>query len=57
VALMGQQLAERFYARFCRMGAFAENVTVPARIACSLPDSMPFAYAALIEALFIRFIQ
>ena len=33
------------------MGAFAEYVTVPARIAYSLPDNMPFAHAALIEAV------
>ena len=36
---------------FRRMGAFAEFVTVPARIAYTLPDSMPFAHAALIEAV------
>lgn len=36
---------------FRRMGAFAEFVTVPARIAYRLPDSMPFAHAALIEAV------
>lgn len=36
---------------FRRMGAFAEYVTVPARIAYSLPDNMPFEYAALIEAV------
>ena len=35
---------------FRRMGAFAEYVTVPARIAYALPESMPFAHAALIEA-------
>jgi L-iditol 2-dehydrogenase len=35
---------------FRRMGAFAEYVAVPARIAYSLPASMPFAHAALIEA-------
>jgi len=35
---------------FRRMGAFAEYVTVPARIAYNLPDTMPFAHAALIEA-------
>ncbi|HEX3893506.1 MAG TPA: galactitol-1-phosphate 5-dehydrogenase [Terracidiphilus sp.] len=35
---------------FRRMGAFAEYVTVPARIAYALPDTMPFAHAALIEA-------
>jgi L-iditol 2-dehydrogenase len=36
---------------FRRMGAFAEYVTVPARIAYPLPDNMPFANAALIEAV------
>ena len=36
---------------FKRMGAFAEYVTVPARIAYKLPDGMPFAHAALIEAV------
>jgi L-iditol 2-dehydrogenase len=36
---------------FRRMGAFAEYVTVPARIAYPLPDSLPFAHAALIEAV------
>ncbi len=36
---------------FRRMGAFAEYVTVPARIAYLLPESMPFAHAALIEAV------
>ena len=36
---------------FRRMGAFAEYVTVPARIAYSLPDNMTFAHAALIEAV------
>jgi L-iditol 2-dehydrogenase len=36
---------------FKRMGAFAEYVTVPARVAYSLPDGMPFAHAALIEAV------
>jgi len=35
---------------FRRMGAFAEYVTVPARIVYALPDKMPFAHAALIEA-------
>lgn len=35
---------------FRRMGAFAEYVTVPARIAYALPHNMPFAHAALIEA-------
>jgi len=33
------------------MGAFAEYVAVPARIAYALPDEMPFAHAALIEAV------
>lgn len=36
---------------FRRMGAFAEYVAVPARIAYRLPDNMPFAHAALIEAV------
>src|SRR5208283_4219215 len=36
---------------FRRMGAFAEYVTVPARVAYSLPDNMPFEYAALVEAV------
>jgi L-iditol 2-dehydrogenase len=36
---------------FRRMGAFAEYVVVPARIAYRLPDNMPFAHAALIEAV------
>ena len=36
---------------FRRMGAFAEYVAVPARIAYSLPDDMPFAHAALVEAV------
>jgi len=36
---------------FRRMGAFAEYVTVPARITYLLPDNMPFAHAALIEAV------
>ncbi len=36
---------------FKRMGAFAEYVSVPARIAYLLPDAMPFAQAALIEAV------
>jgi L-iditol 2-dehydrogenase len=35
---------------FRRMGAFAEYVTIPARIAYALPEGMPFAHAALIEA-------
>jgi L-iditol 2-dehydrogenase len=34
---------------FRRMGAFAEFVTVPARIAYPLPDNMPFSHAAMIE--------
>lgn len=38
---------------FRRMGAFAEYIAVPARIAYSLPDDMPFAHAALIEAVSI----
>jgi len=36
---------------FRRMGAFAEYVAVPARIAYRLPDAMPFEHAALIEAV------
>lgn len=36
---------------FRRMGAFAEYVTVPSRIAYHLPDNMPFTHAALIEAV------
>jgi L-iditol 2-dehydrogenase len=36
---------------FRRMGAFAEFVTVPERIAYALPDNMSFAHAALIEAV------
>jgi L-iditol 2-dehydrogenase len=36
---------------FRRMGAFAEFVTVPARIAYPLPDNLPYAHAALIEAV------
>src|SRR3974377_1930174 len=36
---------------FRRMGAFAEYVTVPMRIAYHLPDNLPFAHAALIEAV------
>jgi L-iditol 2-dehydrogenase len=36
---------------FRRMGAFAEFVTVPARIAYPLPDSMSYAHAAMIEAV------
>jgi len=37
-------------ATFRRMGAFAEYVAVPARIAYLLPEDMPFSHAALIEA-------
>lgn len=36
---------------FRRNGAFAEFVTVPARIAYHLPEGMPFSHAALIEAV------
>ena len=36
---------------FRRMGAFAEFVTVPARIAYLLPNNMPFEHAAMIEAV------
>lgn len=35
---------------FRRMGAFAEYLIVPARIAYRLPDQMPFEHAALVEA-------
>jgi L-iditol 2-dehydrogenase len=35
---------------FRRMGAFAEYVTVPARIAYALPENMSYSHAALIEA-------
>jgi len=34
-----------------RYGAFAELLTVPARIAYHLPDSFPFAEAAMLEAV------
>ena len=34
-----------------RHGAFAEFVSVPARIVHRLPDSLPFEHAALVEAL------
>jgi L-iditol 2-dehydrogenase len=36
---------------FRRMGAFAEFVAVPARIAYTLPDSLSYAHAAMIEAV------
>ncbi|MDP9037803.1 MAG: galactitol-1-phosphate 5-dehydrogenase [Acidobacteriota bacterium] len=36
---------------FRRMGGFAEYVAVPARIVYHLPETMPFAHAALIEAV------
>lgn len=36
---------------FRRMGAFAEYVVVPERIAYHLPEKLPFAHAALIEAV------
>ena len=36
---------------FRRMGAFAEYVTVPARIAYALPENMSYSHAALIEAV------
>jgi L-iditol 2-dehydrogenase len=36
---------------FRRMGAFAEYVVVPERIAYHLPENLPFAHAALIEAV------
>ena len=34
-----------------RNGAFAEYVSVPARIVYALPDEFSFAHAALIEAV------
>jgi L-iditol 2-dehydrogenase len=36
---------------FRRMGAFAEYVTVPARIAYLLPENMSYSHAALVEAV------
>ncbi|MGB7549525.1 MAG: galactitol-1-phosphate 5-dehydrogenase [Terracidiphilus sp.] len=36
---------------FRRMGAFAEFIAVPARIAYPLPENMPYSHAALIEAV------
>ncbi len=36
---------------FRRMGAFAEYVTVPERIVYALPENLPFAHAAMIEAV------
>lgn len=36
---------------FRRMGAFAEYITIPERIAYHLPDEMPFSRAAMIEAV------
>jgi L-iditol 2-dehydrogenase len=36
---------------FRRMGAFAEYVIIPARIAYHLPPEMPFAHAAMVEAV------
>jgi threonine dehydrogenase-like Zn-dependent dehydrogenase len=38
-------------AEYRRHGAFAEFISVPARIVYPLPDRMPFEHAALIEAL------
>jgi L-iditol 2-dehydrogenase len=38
---------------YCRNGAFAEYVSVPARIVYALPDEFSFAHAALIEAVSI----
>ena len=38
---------------FRRYGAFAEYVSVPARICYALPDELPFEHAALIEAVSI----
>lgn len=36
---------------FRRMGAFAEYITIPERIAYHLPNQMPFSHAAMIEAV------
>ncbi len=36
---------------FRRAGAFAEFVSVPARILYRLPESLPFAHAAMVEAV------
>jgi L-iditol 2-dehydrogenase len=36
---------------FRRMGAFAEYITVPDRVAYHLPDNLSFVHAALIEAV------
>ena len=36
---------------YCRAGAFAEFVAVPARILYRLPDNFPFAEAAMLEAV------
>ena len=36
---------------YCRAGAFAEFVIVPARILYRLPDALPFADAAMLEAV------
>jgi L-iditol 2-dehydrogenase len=36
---------------FRRHGAFAEYVTVPRRIAYRIPENLPFAHAAMIEAV------
>jgi len=38
-------------ADYRRYGCFAEYVSVPARICCQLPASLPFEHAALIEAV------
>jgi L-iditol 2-dehydrogenase len=36
---------------FRRMGAFAEYIVIPDRIAYALPNNLPFTHAALIEAV------
>jgi L-iditol 2-dehydrogenase len=36
---------------YSRAGAFAEFITVPARIACHLPDTLSFSDAAMLEAV------
>lgn len=40
---------------FRRMGAFAEFIVVPARIAYHLPNNLPFEHASLIEAVSVAY--
>jgi len=47
----GRQVIGVSTSNYRRMGAFAEYVTVPARIGYHLPNTMPFTHAALIEAV------